>query len=195
MTLVRNIGVHSYTYGIASISAPTFATVRLHCMAMMESAWQRLHLRSSVSSVGRHTCGWSAMRVQGAVRRLQQRRRCIRCLAVVGQPPFHLNFPLHSHSPNRRYQMRRAALQPRVQAILRVKQTRYRDSTCLIMLPLSAVPLAVELKLSRRPATPIQIDVRPCDPSAIPLHTTSTGRFFYHVPEPSFRFPQSHRRP
>lgn len=154
-----------------------------------------MHLKRFQSFVGKHTCGRSAMRVQGAVRRLQQRRRCIRCLAVVGHPPFHLDFPLHSLSPNRRYQMRRAALQPRVQATLCVKQTRYFDSTCLIMLPLSAVPLAVELKLSRRPATPIQIDVRPCDRSAIPLHTTSTGRFFIHVPEPSFRFPQSHRRP
>ena len=131
-----------------------------------------------------------------------------RSSAVAGVPTLHSvlgsgwpasfpsrHFPLLSHSPNRRYQMRRATLQPRVQAIIRVKQIRYLDSTCLIMLPLSAVPLAVESKLSRRPATPIQIDVRPCDPSAIPLHTTSTGRFFYHVPEPSFRFPQSHRRP
>ena len=47
------------------------------------------------------------------------------------------------------------------------------DSACLIMLPSNAVPLAVDLKLSRRPATPNQIDVRPCDPSAIPLHNTS----------------------
>ena len=96
VTLTGNIGVHSYTRYRNYVGADI-----CNCKTTLHGydgvSVGTLAPQTFESSVGKHTCGWSAMRVQGAVRRLQECRRCIRSLA--GGWPASLSSRLSSSFP------------------------------------------------------------------------------------------------
>jgi len=147
VTITSNIGINSHATSHLH-RRPTISAVRLCCMALMEP---KMLVLSGLPGAHRQI-----LMSCHEVRRLQERRRCSPNLAVASSaaslPPSSQAHTSISSSYTT-FQSTVSNVLCRTSDVYSGNSTRFTDrsldSTCLITLLSSAVPLAVELKLSR----------------------------------------------